>query len=129
MILTMKEFLKNDRFAAMAGVELLEVERGYAKARMLLTPDHMNAVGVCQGGALFTLADLAFAAVANNGVPPTFSVSSNMVFIRSVRSGYVYAEAREVVSHHRLPFIEVSVTDEAGEVLAVYTATGYRKSQ
>ena len=27
----MKEFLKNDRFAAMAGVELLEVERGYAK--------------------------------------------------------------------------------------------------
>lgn len=129
MILTMKEFLKNDRFAAMAGVELLEVDRGYAKARMLLTPDHMNAVGVCQGGALFTLADLAFAAVANNGVPPTFSVSSNMVFIRSVRSGYVYAEAREVVNHHRLPFIEVSVTDEAGEVLAVYTATGYRKSQ
>ena len=125
----MKEFLKNDRFAAMAGVELLEVDRGYAKARMLLTPDHMNAVGVCQGGALFTLADLAFAAVANNGVPPTFSVSSNMVFIRSVRSGYVYAEAREVVNHHRLPFIEVSVTDEAGEVLAVYTATGYRKSQ
>ena len=82
----MKEFLKNDRFAEMVGVELLEVERGYAKARMLLTPYHMNAVGVCQGGALFTLADLAFAAVANNGVPPTFSVSSNMVFIRSVRS-------------------------------------------
>lgn len=29
----MKEFLKNDRFAEMVGVELLEVECGYAKAR------------------------------------------------------------------------------------------------
>jgi hypothetical protein len=29
----MREFLKNDRFAEMVGVELLEVECGYAKAR------------------------------------------------------------------------------------------------
>lgn len=44
----MKDFLKNDRFAALAGVELLEAEKGYAKARMLITPDHLNAVGVCR---------------------------------------------------------------------------------
>lgn len=125
----MKDFLKNDRFAALAGVELLEAEKGYAKARMLLTPDHMNAVGVCQGGAIFTLADLVFAAVANNGVPPTLSVSANITYIRSAKEGYVYAEGREVVNHHRLPFIEVTVTDEAGEVLAMVTSTGYRKSK
>ncbi|MBQ8736421.1 MAG: PaaI family thioesterase [Bacteroidaceae bacterium] len=123
----MKEFLKKDRFAAMAGVELIEAEKGYAKARMLLTSEHLNAVGVCQGGAIFTLADLAFAAVANNGVPPTFSVSTNITYIRSVREGYVYAEAREVVSHHRLPFIEIRITDENDEVIAVVTSTGYRK--
>ncbi len=111
----------------MAGVELIEAEKGYAKARMLLTSEHLNAVGVCQGGAIFTLADLAFAAVANNGVPPTFSVSTNITYIRSVREGYVYAEAREVVSHHRLPFIEIRITDENDEVIAVVTSTGYRK--
>lgn len=125
----MKDFLKNDKFAALAGVELLEAEKGYAKARMLLTPDHMNAVGVCQGGAIFTLADLVFAAVANNGVPPTLSVSANITYIRSAKEGYVYAEGREVVSHHRLPFIEVRVTDEDGEVIAMVTSTGYRKSK
>ena len=54
-----KEFFKSDRFAANAGVELLEVKPGYAKARMLVTEEHLNAGGVCQGGALFTLADLA----------------------------------------------------------------------
>ena len=60
-----KEFFKADCFAMNAGVELIEVKPGYAKARMLVTPDHLNAGGVCQGGALFTLADLAFAAAAN----------------------------------------------------------------
>ena len=63
---TLKEMLSHDRFAAEAGVELLEVREGYAKARMLVTDKHLNGGGVCQGGALFTLADLAFAAVANS---------------------------------------------------------------
>lgn len=33
--MTLKEFFKNDRFAAEAGCELLEVSEGYARARML----------------------------------------------------------------------------------------------
>ena len=34
---TLKDMLSHDRFAAEAGVELLEVREGYAKARMLVT--------------------------------------------------------------------------------------------
>ena len=40
--MTLKDFFKKDRFAALAGVELLEVRQGYAKARMLVTPEHLN---------------------------------------------------------------------------------------
>lgn len=61
-----KDFLKNDRFALNAGIELLEVKEGKAKARMVVTKEHLNAGGVCQGGALFTLADFTCAAVANS---------------------------------------------------------------
>ena len=64
--MTLSELLKNDRFARAAGVEILDIRPGYAKARMKVTEKHLNAGGVCQGGALFTLADLAFAAVANS---------------------------------------------------------------
>ena len=122
-----KEFFKADRFATNAGVELLEVNPGFAKARMLLTEEHLNAGGVCQGGALFTLADLAFAAVANSHDRLTLSINANITFIRSVREGYVYAEAVEVYNHHRIPFIEVHLTDEGGELVAVMTSSGYRK--
>ena len=122
-----KEFFKSDRFAANAGVELLEVKPGYAKARMLVTEEHLNAGGVCQGGALFTLADLAFAAAANSHDQLTLSVNANITFLRSAKEGYVYAEAVEVFNHHRIPFIEVRITDETGELIGVMTSSGYRK--
>lgn len=52
---TLKEMLSADRFASEAGVEIMELKEGYAKARMLVTEKRLNAGGVCQGGALFTL--------------------------------------------------------------------------
>lgn len=123
-----KEFFLTDKFAANAGVELLEVKPGFARAKMLVTKEHLNAGGVCQGGALFTLADLAFAAAANSHQLLTLSVSANITFLRSVKEGYVYAEAVELFNHHRIPFLEVRITDEVGELVAVMTSSGYRKS-
>lgn len=126
---SLKEMLRNDRFAAGAGVELLEVREGYAKARMLVTPEHLNAGGVCQGGALFTLADLAFAAVANSRKNITLSLNAQITFLRAVSDGYIYAEAMEVFSHAKVPFIEVRITDEQGRLLAFLTSSGYRKRE
>lgn len=125
--LDLKEFFKGDSFAALAGIELLEISDGYGKARMLITPDHLNGGGFCQGGAIFTLADLAFAAAVNSHNILTVSTSSNITFVRSVREGYVYAEAHEIVNHHKMPYAEVRVTDEKGELVAVFTSSGFRK--
>ena len=121
------EFFKKDRFAANAGAELLEIKEGYGRARMLITPEHLNGGGVCQGGAILTLADLAFAAAVNSHGVLTFSTSSNITYFKSVSQGYIYAEAREIVNHHRMPYAEVRVTDEAGELVAIFTSSGYRK--
>ena len=44
--MTLSELLKNDRFARAAGVEILDIRPGYEKARMEVTPDHINAAGV-----------------------------------------------------------------------------------
>lgn len=125
----LKEILLHDRFAAEAGVELMEVREGYAKARMLVTEKHLNAGGVCQGGALFTLADLAFAAVANSRRQLTLSLNAQITFLSAVARGWVYAEAEEVFSHARVPFIEVRIIDEEGKLVAVLTSSGYRKKE
>lgn len=126
---TLKELLGNDHFACAAGVELIEVREGYARARMLVTERHLNAGGVCQGGALFTLADLAFAAVANSRGKLTLSLNANITFLRPVRQGYVYAEAIETFNHFRVPFVEVRITAETGELVSTFTSSGYRKNE
>ena len=65
-IMTAKDFFKDDRFAAQAGITLLEIRPGYGKVMMVVTEQHLNAGNTTQGGAIFTLADLALAAAANS---------------------------------------------------------------
>lgn len=125
--MTIQDFLQGDKFALLAGVELLDVGNGYAKARMEVKPEHLNGGGVCQGGALFTLADLAFAAATNSHACLTFSIDSSIHFFRSVSEGMLYAEAHEVFNHKRLANCEVRITTEAGELIATFNGTGYRK--
>ena len=128
--MTLKEFFKSDRFAVLAGCELLEIREGYARARMTVTEQHLNGGNFCQGGALFTLADLAFAAAVNSHLVLTVSTSSNITYFRSVPQGAtVYAEAQELVDHHRMPYAEVRLTDEQDRLIAIFTSGGYRKQE
>ena len=82
--MTPQEFFKNDLFAENAGVVLLEVREGYSKAKLEIKPEHLNAGARTQGGAIFTLADLALAAAANSHGTLAFSLSSNITFLRAV---------------------------------------------
>ena len=123
--MTINEFLQGDKFALLAGVELLETGNGYAKARMEIKPEHLNGGGVCQGGAIFTLADLAFAADSHARL--TLSITSSINFFKAESKGFLYAEAREAFSHKRLANCEVRITNETGDLIATFNGTGYRK--
>ena len=47
--MTAQEFFKNDLFAENAGVVLLEVRKGYSKAKLEIKPEHLNAGARTQG--------------------------------------------------------------------------------
>ena len=108
--MTPQEFFKKDRFADNVGVELIEIKEGYGKARLVITEEHLNAGNRTQGGALFTLADLALAAAANSHGTLAFSLSSNITFLRSSGPGdTLYAEARERYAGRIIrPFVVIS---------------------
>ena len=125
--MNINDFFKNDQFASLAGVELLETGKGYAKARMEIKPIHLNAGGVCQGGAIFTLADFAFAVATNSHGRLTFSITSNINIFKSEKSGYLYASAKEVFDHKKLSHCEVQITNETGDLIATFNGSGYRK--
>ena len=126
-IQALKEFFLHDEFARQNGIEIVDIAEGYARTQVHIEPCHLNAGGNVQGGVLFTLADLAFAAATNSHGILTVTSSANITFVRGASSGYITAEAHELVNHHHLPFCEVRVTDEAGNLLGIFTANGYRK--
>jgi acyl-CoA thioesterase len=116
-----------DRFAAGVGIELVEVREGFARARLAIAPGHLNAAGVVQGGVVFTLADLAFAAAANSHGTVALAVSANVTYVKAVRTGVLTAEAREEALSRRLSTCTVRVLDEGGELVAVFGGTAFRK--
>lgn len=118
----------NDRFAAESGAQLVEIREGYAKAVMTVEQRHLNGGNVCQGGALFTLADLALAAVMNSHGKLTFGINASISFLKSALMGdTLTAEAVEICNHHRIPYAEVRVTNQKGELICVLNGTSYRK--
>ncbi|OAM88586.1 PaaI family thioesterase [Termitidicoccus mucosus] len=125
--MTIKEFFKNDRYAALSGVELLEAAPGAAKARMEVRDMHLNAGNVVQGGAIFTLADLTFGAAVNAYGNWAVSVETSIRYFQGVSTGTLFAEARAVHVHRKLATFEVTVTNEKEELIALFTATAYRK--
>ena len=78
-------------------------------------------------GAFFTLAVLAFVLLTNILVRLIISIISNINFFKAESKGYLYAEAKEAFSHKRLANCEVRITNEAGELIATFNGTGYRK--
>ena len=122
-------FFRRDRFAALAGARLAEVRPGFARARMRVGPAHMNGVDVAQGGAVFTLADLAFAAAANSHGTVAVAVSSSISFVKAAGPGWLLAEAREVSLSPRFSSVTVHVRDRAGGLVAVFQGLAYRKRE
>ena len=130
MEIDIKELLnRTDRFAANAGCQITEVDEQHAVAVMTVTADHLNGGNVCQGGALFTLADLAIAALMNCQGQLTFGISNSIMFVASAHEGDILrAEAVHVCNHHKIPSVEVNVTNQNDVLICHVTGLGYRKS-
>jgi acyl-CoA thioesterase len=124
----LKEYFAHDHFANHIGAHLVEITEGHATAKMTVGSMHLNAYGICQGGVLFTLCDLAFAAAVNSHGVSTLTTGANITYVNSAHEGdELTAEAQEIVNHHRMPYAEARITNQDGLTIAIFTASGYRK--
>ncbi|MGD8542563.1 MAG: hotdog fold thioesterase [Desulfobacteraceae bacterium] len=123
------QFFKNDRFAGSVGIELLDVSEGSARARMKIREDHLNAVNIVHGAAIFTLADLAFAVASNSHGTVAVAVNANISFLKAADRGtrVLFAEAREVSRNFKLASYTVRVTDDQDALIAIFQGMVYRK--
>jgi acyl-CoA thioesterase len=121
---------EKDRFAHLLGIELTEVEPGHATARLRVAGEHLNGVQIAHGGALFTLADLAFAMACNSYGYTAVALSASIHFLKPAVAGAVLrAEAREISRGGKVSTYTVQITDESTQqVLVAFQGLAYRKS-
>ena len=128
MIRTLEEaraFFAGDLYAtALSGISITEIGENYAKCEMPITPMHRNAAGAVMGGAVFTLADFAFAVAANLGGVLTVTTTASTQFIGACKGEVLIAEAHLLKDGRRNCFFEVTVKDDLDNLVAVVTSTG-----
>ena len=122
-------FRRNDLFARHCGIELLDAGPGWSKAKMEIQPFHLNGAKTVHGGAIFSLADYAFAVASNCQGQLALAISTNMSFVKAAYSGTLYAEAEELSINRKLGTYNVRITDQEQQLIAQFHGTAFRKNE
>ncbi len=94
---------------------------------MVINKNHINAAGIVQGGAIFTLADLAFGAASNSYGTLALSVNSTISFIKPAKKGKLKAIAKEVSKSKRISLYQIEVKNAQDETVALMQGVAYSK--
>lgn len=122
-------FSTEDKFARHAGIKLVDAGLGWAKVSMKIEPFHLNGARTVHGGAIFTLADFAFAVASNSHGTLAMGINTSISFVKAALAGTLHAEAKELSRNAKLASYSVTITDDAGETVAVFQGMVYRKKE
>ena len=85
------EYMKNLQ------IEMLEIERGYVKGRLMVSDKVLNPYGSVHGGCLFSLADITAGLAACTYGNYSSTIDGNMEYILpAIGTEYIICEAKEV---------------------------------
>jgi acyl-CoA thioesterase len=121
-----KRLIERDRFARENGMRIVEIRPGFARTEMTVEARHLNG-GILQGGALFTLADLAFAGASNSHGVVAVSLQADVTWFKAVDGGKLTAVAEEVSRSSKLSTCVVRISNEREELVALFKGVAYIK--
>lgn len=97
--------------------ELLEVAPGHARLAINITPKSLNLYGNIHGGFLFSLCDIASGIATYAYEVANVTQNSSIQFIKGISQGRIYIEANTIHKGSKTAVHQVTVTDEAGNLL------------
>ena len=119
-----------DPFVVGMGIECLATDAGQATLRLQVEPHHLNFMGICHGGVIFTLADTAFGLAANSYGPVAAGIDAHITYQVSVVTGdTLIATTQEVSRSSKLAVYRCDVTRQDGVLVSSFTGTVYVTSR
>ena len=122
----MENNTERDKFARSIGVQVIEALPERAVCKLEINENHLNGLGLVNGGVLFTLGDYAMAVAANANGSKTVTLNSTIDFIKSAKEGTLIAVAIPIKTGRTISRYKVEITlEETSQLIAVLNATSY----
>ena len=124
---SLRKFFEGDKFVKLAGITIESVDETHALVKAEIKDEHLNANGFVQGGMLYTLADFAFAVLANFLRGQTVTQGGHVQYLRPAKTSYITATATEIerVGHNTVS--QVIVRDDEEQIVCVCHFNGFVK--
>ncbi len=118
----LKHRLHADGAVAHMGIEIKDLELGWARAEMKYSESQVNPIGSVHGGLIFSLADsVAGTAACTHGNLVTTS-TGNIYFLHpAISPKTLIAEAQEMKAGRNLLTYDVKIKTETGRLIAKAT--------
>jgi|SRR5690554_5394227 len=124
-----EQLIEKDAFSKWLGIELLEIEAGYAKISMQIRDDMVNGFGVCHGGVTFAFADSALAFASNARGSMSVAIENNINYTKKALVGNILtAETEEIQNGRTIGVYKVKITNQKEELVAEFRGTVFRSS-
>jgi acyl-CoA thioesterase len=121
-----RETIASDPFCEKLGIELTDLGPGTARTKLTVTEELLNFHGTPHGGAVYSLADAAFAAASNSEGDTALAMETNVSYYEAVEVGdTLTATAERRHQRGRTASYLVEVTDEAGDPVASFRGRVY----
>ncbi len=122
-----RERVAADPYCDVLGIEVTDLAPGEARTELTVTDELVNFHGTPHGGAIYSLADAAFAAASNSHGRTAVALETNISYLEAVAVGETLtATAEETHAAGRTAEYEVVVTDEGGGRVATFRGRVYR---
>ncbi|MDH3249714.1 MAG: hotdog fold thioesterase [Acidimicrobiia bacterium] len=122
MALNPAEMLANDPYAALLGMTLRSDDP--LEVAMTVRADHQNFLGVTHGGAMFSLADCAFALASNRAGARAVAIDTHLVLTGGSQEGDVLsAVAEETTRGRTLATYRIVVRRNEDRIVGLFTGT------
>jgi acyl-CoA thioesterase len=121
-----RDYFYNDKFATENGMTLDELDGTHSVCSLTVSARHKNAYGGVMGGAIFTLADLAFAALTNDRERSVVAQQVSVNYLAAPKGGRLFATARYKKDGRSSCVVNVDIVDDSGREIAQFVGTGFK---
>ncbi|EIW3593776.1 hydroxyphenylacetyl-CoA thioesterase PaaI [Salmonella enterica] len=118
---------EKDSCARELGIELIEMDQGFAQMTMAVTPKMLNGHQTCHGGQLFSLADTAFAYACNSQGLAAVASAASIDFLRPAFTGDLLTATAQVKQQGKLTGVyDIEIVNQQQKTVALFRGKSHR---